>query len=89
MAEKFSRQWFLNQSREAHRDLAETAIATPGIFPEYGEWVGARQALELAHKQLAAAEAKWLKRIEPALQDDLLRALAERKGLVPKSSKEA
>lgn len=78
-----NRDDFVRASKEAGRSLAETAITTPYIFQEYAEWEGRKRELERATLQLAEAEAKWLQRLAPALEDPLLRKLAEQRGLLP------
>lgn len=62
---------------------AEIAIASPGIYHQYGEWVAAKQSLEIAQRNLEKAEEAWLAMLKPALSDPLLEELAERKGLIP------
>lgn len=67
----------------AKQHTAEMAVASPGIFHQYGEWVAAKRSLEIAKRNLEKAEAAWLSMLKPALSDPLLKELAERKGLIP------
>lgn len=78
-----TRKDLLAAKKDASRTLAEAAVTTPYIFPEYAEWEGRKRELERAAKLLEVAEAAWLKRLAPALEDPALRTLAERRGLVP------
>ena len=74
---------FLRASQDAARSLAETAITTPHLFPEYAVWQGRLKELERVKAHLAEAEARWFARLQPAMVDPLLRKLAEQRGLLP------
>ena len=72
--------------QSAKYSIAESAIASPYIYPEYSSWRAAEDDLLKALDKLGKAREKWLKLIEPGLSDPLLKKLAARKGLIPPSS---
>jgi len=78
-----NRKELMAQINRAKQHTAEAAIASPGVYHQYSTWVDAKRSLEIAKRNLEKAEAAWLEMLKPALQDPLLRQLAERKGLIP------
>jgi hypothetical protein len=72
---------------DAKRSVAETAIGSPYIYHEYGEWQDAKHAVVAAQARLAIAEKRWLRLLEPVQDDKLLMQLAKRKGLLPSGMK--
>lgn len=77
----------LAAGRAAALSLAETAVTTPYLFPEYAIWQGRLEDLAKAKERLAEAEKRWMARLEPAMADPLLRKLAEQRGLLPGKTK--
>jgi hypothetical protein len=78
-----SYDWFMERQQEASLGCAQTAITNPGIYPVYGEWCAARDALENAKARVKAADEAWLEFIKPALDDPDYRSIAQKKGLLP------
>ena len=74
---------YAKAAKDAKLQLAESALTTPYITSEYGNWKHAIKEFELAKRRLAAAEAAWRLRIEPALADPNLRRFAEQRGMIP------
>lgn len=79
-----TRDQLFAQIESAKLSLAKSAIAAPHIHIQYSDLVDAIRAQELAMKKLEGAKARWLRLIEPALVDPLLRKIAEREGWVDK-----
>ena len=78
-----NRAQLMAQIDRAKQHTAEVAVASPGIYHQFGDWVAAKKSLEIAKRNLEKAEAAWLAMLKPALDDPLFRELAERKGLIP------
>lgn len=81
------REDLMDSINSAKKSLAKTAITTPYIYHEYGVWKAAIKERDAAEEKLKIAEARWLRMIEPALDDPLLKALAVREDLIPKKRK--
>jgi hypothetical protein len=71
------------RAKEAARQLAETAVSTPGVFPEYSSWMEAKRALRAAEKRLEYAETVWFERMAPIMDDPDWASIARKKGLIP------
>ena len=61
-----TRSALLEQIEAAKIGVARSALATPGIYHEAVELLGARKAFREAKERLARAEAAWAALIAPA-----------------------
>lgn len=63
--------------------LQEAYVCTPYLWPAWQCWKDAEKALQYAVLDVNNRRTRWAAMIAPALQDELLRKLAERNDAIP------